>query len=354
MIDLCPRCRIQAPHRPGRERCPRCGGPLTVVRSTAEAAAVVTGAVRPPPPTTPRPPMPPGTPRPHTPPAPHGTVGDGRTASRFYRSGHVRWVARRPAETIPPRPQGPRRGPRPIPRYAYIPMWGLRDRQASDDPAATSRDPRDLLVAGFQIAGAALAASAAAHLLRYILLVVNRSTPLPQWLIWVSTALVIAAGVVALLSFGIGATAFARWVIGERVDAYRSAGRRDPRRRWLVAALAVIPLVNVVGAPLLLHEAAAARAGEWSARGADGLVRRRLNRLWVAWVLVNALAAATAITIWVAYRSGSIQTGANALLLVAVTAAVSSAFAFWAAERLPRVFGTVDEEPPARRWVPIA
>ncbi|GAA1482301.1 hypothetical protein GCM10009624_27410 [Gordonia sinesedis] len=281
-------------------------------------------------------------------------MGDGRTAPRFYRSGHVRWVARRPAETIPPRrPQRPR-GPRPIPRYVYLPTWGLRDRIAPTSDDADARDARELLVLAFHVAAAALGVSAVVHLLRYLLLLVNRSTPLPQWLISISSALVIAAGVVALGAFIFGSVAFVAWVRDVRAVAYRAADRREPRRTWFVVVLAAIPLVNVVGAGLLLHEAAAVRSDAWSSRGATGVPRDRLTRLWVAWALVNALAVVTVVTLWVANRSGSIQTGANALLLVALTAAVSSVFALWAARRLPRVFGDEDAPVPTRRWVAVA
>lgn len=370
MLDLCPRCRIQAPHRPGRGRCPRCGGPLTVVTSDAEASAVVAryaalGSAAPPHPRAshPQAPVHPQTPvaaspRPPVSPSvgrPVGTHPAG--APRMYRSRHVRWVARRPADTLPqPRPARVRI-PRRIPRYVYLPTWGLYDTPI--DETESSRGSTRLgtaLTSAFHIAGAIFVASALAHLLRYLLLVINRSTTLPGWLIATSTALVLVAGLFAIGGLVHATVVFVRWLIAVRADTYADAGHLDPRRRWQVIVLSAIPLVNIVGAPVLLHEAAAmAAGGPAGPTGVDGQARDRLVRLWVGWAVVNIVAVTTAITWWVAAASGSIQTGANALLLVIVTAAVSAAFAFWAARRLPRLFTAEAQQPaPARRWVVAA
>ncbi len=72
--------------------------------------------------------------------------------------------------------------------------------------------------------------------------------------------------------------------------------------------------------------------------------------------MVNVIAVLTGITWWVGAASGSIQTGANALFMVVLTAAVSAAFALWAAHRLPAVFSgsSADQKVPAHRWVVVA
>jgi hypothetical protein len=340
MIDLCPRCRIQAPHRPGRERCPRCGGPLSVVDDTGRTSAAQVGQV---------PAHGPGRPRPTPPP------GRGATPAHtggLYRSRDVRWIARRPPEAIPAR-RGPAgyRGPRLIPRYVYIPAWGLHDEPS--DPAEAHRQldaSRARLVLALMVVGTALAVSAAVHLVRYILLVVNRDAPLPEWLIVASDWLTIFSGVVAFLGFVLATWAFMRWVLDLRADTYESAGLIDPRRPGWVAALAGVPGVNLIGAPLVLKEVAAARDG-----GADNaLVDRRLRKLWVAWLLVNLTAALAIVARLIAWRSESLQTGANALTMVIVSAAVSAAFAFWMARRIRMLFDAAAAVPvPTRRWVAV-
>lgn len=268
----------------------------------------------------------------------------------------MRWVARRPPETLPaPRPRTPT-GPRPIPRYRVIPRWGLHDSDVTTGhDAAAGPSPRERLTASFLVVAAALAASALAHLLRYILLAVNRSTPLPGWLIVISSALLIVAGVAALLAF-VGATvAFTRWLVQLRTERYRAIDRLDPRRRLTVVVLAAIPLVNVPGAGLLCREVADLPTAAGLASDAYDRRRRGLTRMWVTWTLVNAVAVLTCIVLCVAAASGSIQTGANGLLLVVISAVISAVFAYTAAHRLPALFDEAQAQPvPATRWVAVA
>ncbi|ANY21636.1 DUF4328 domain-containing protein [Gordonia terrae] len=341
MIDLCPRCRIQAPHRPGRERCPRCGGPLSVVDDAARAlAARRESSVRP---------SGPGHPGPRHP----GPTS--APAGRLYRSRNVRWVARRPPEAVPAR-RGPvgRRGPRLIPRYVYVPTWGLHDEPTTADAAHQKLDDsRSRLGLALVLAGSALTASALVHLVRYILLVVNRDRPLPEFLIIASDWLTVFVGVVAFLGFVLATLAFMRWVLELRADTYASAGLLDPRRPGWVAALSGLPLVNLIGAPLVLQEVAAHRVGQDPSLDAD-LVGRRLRKLWVAWILVNVAAGAAIVARLIAWRSDSLQTGANALAMVIVSTAISAAFAFWMARRVRTLFGAAAAAPvPTRRWVAV-
>ncbi|QUD82400.1 DUF4328 domain-containing protein [Gordonia polyisoprenivorans] len=345
MLDLCPRCRIQAPHRDGRDRCPRCGGPLTLVASDVEATAVV-AAYQQSPSAPPRPAA-------YSPPArqPSGTRPPSGPP-RMYGGRRVRWVARRPADTLPP-PRPPRRtGPQLIPRYVYLPRWGLVDTPVTEDEPRNSPARLGMALTGaLQIAGAAFVASTCAHLLRYLLLVINRSTTLPGWLIGLSTVLVLAAGLLALAGFVYTTVVFVRWLLAVRTETYGARGFFDSRSRWQSIPLAAIPLVNVAGAALLLREPA-----EMLDDVARRAARTRLHKLWVGWTVVNAIAVLTVITWWVGAASGSIQTGANALFMVVLTAAVSAAFAFWAAHRLPAVFSGSSAEPkvPAHRWVVVA
>lgn len=247
-------------------------------------------------------------------------------------------------------------GPRSIPRYLVIPRWGLHDSDvATAQDVAVRPSPRERLTASFLVAAAALAASALAHLLRYILLAVNRSTPLPGWLIVISSALLFVAGVAALLAF-VGATvAFTRWLLQLRVERYRAIDRRDPRRRVTVVVLAAIPVVNILGAGLLCREVADLATTSDSGSDASEGSRRGLTRMWVTWTLVNAVAVLACIVLCVAAASGSIQTGANGLLLVVISAVTSAVFAYTAAHRLPALFDEAQSQPvPATRWVAVA
>ncbi|WP_439031089.1 DUF4328 domain-containing protein [Gordonia terrae] len=288
-----------------------------------------------------------------TPPAGRGSAP--AHTGGLYRSRDVRWIARRPPEAIPAR-RGPAgfRGPRLIPRYVYIPTWGLHDEPS--DPAEAHRRldaSRARLVLALMVVGTALAVSAAVHLVRYILLVVNRDTPLPELLIVASDWLTIFTGVVAFLGFVLATWAFMRWVLELRADTYESAGLTDPRRPGWVAALAGIPGINLIGAPLVLKEVAAARVDRDGGAG-SALVDRRLRKLWVAWILVNLTAALAIVARLIAWRSESLQTGANALTMVIVSATVSAAFAFWMSRRIRILFDAAAAVPvPTKRWVAV-
>ncbi|MEO9329268.1 DUF4328 domain-containing protein [Gordonia aurantiaca] len=341
MIDLCPRCRIQAPHRPGRERCPRCGGPLSVVDDAARALREaernrdLVGA--------------------RAASAPRAVPPQAPPTGRIFRAPHVRWVARRPPEAIPVRRRASRPpGPRRIPRYTYIPTWGFHDEPAAAAQGQSRTDQaRSRLLFALVMTGSALVASAVIHLFRYILLALNRSTPLPEWLIALSDWLVLFIGVLALLGFVASTWFFTRWVLDLRASAHRDAHLLDPRRPVWVALLTAVPLVNLVGAPLILGEVAALRVAHDRDLDAER-VRGRLRRMWVAWAIVNAVAIAAVVARVVAWRSDSVQTGANALTMVIVSSAVSAAFAFWMARRVPALFDASSAPVPTKRWVAVA
>ncbi|WP_237421551.1 DUF4328 domain-containing protein [Gordonia sp. SID5947] len=284
--------------------------------------------------------------------SPSSHPSSGPRSSRLYRSRHVRWVARRPPEAIPARRRTGPSGPRPIPRYVYVPRWGLRD--APPEATVDSRDPFEELTAtllsALRLLTAALGFAAVVHLLRYVLAVVNRSVPVAGWTDRATAFLVIFGGLVAFGVFVYASVVFARWIIVLRADAYRRHHLRDPRPRWQIAVLAAVPLVNVAGAAILLHEVARMRDDLDAER-----TRSRLTKLWVAWTVVNVLALVAVVTRTVAAVSGSIQTSANGLAAVVISSAVSGVFAWWLGKRLLTVFGAPQDEPvPARRWVAVA
>ena len=96
-----------------------------------------------------------------------------------------RWIAVRPG--MAPPPPGGRRPLGPTPRYAVIPRWGLTEH------FDTAERPQVPLRRGPSIAGvratliatmAVLGVAALVHVVRYALLIVNRSVLLNPWLAW--------------------------------------------------------------------------------------------------------------------------------------------------------------------------
>lgn len=258
----------------------------------------------------------------------------------------MRWVARRPAEAIPaPRPRRQRVGPTLIPRYPYLPQWGLRDTPPADLAQPPERASADLGWA-WRVVGIALACSAGAHLLRYLVVVVNRDRPVAGWIDTVTGTLVLFCGIAALLAFIYATVRFALWVSAWRESSFSAAELAEPRRRWVLILFSVVPVVNLVTAPLLILEAVAVHRELQGPR-----TRRRLTRIWVAWVMVNVVAAVALAARIHAWRADTLQAGADAVVLVAISAGVSAAFAFWMARRLPVALRAPGRDDVASRWV---
>ncbi|QRY62453.1 DUF4328 domain-containing protein [Gordonia sp. PDNC005] len=304
-LDICPSCRIQAPHREGRTICPRCGGPLTQSAPSR------------------RPPPPP-------------------------RRPALRWTAHRPREAMPA-PRGPRRPEKgPTPSYAYNPGWGLLDvpekvvEVDSRVPAATAA-----LTRAMELTCLILGAAAVVHGARYVIAVVNRTRPIPAWIDWLSSIAVLVFGVMSLIAVVVAIVSFGRWVREIRVRSFAAATFLDPRPAWVVFGLTVTPLVNVIGAPWMLHEAARVTDAD------DGRLMRIRLRLAVAWALVNGVAVLALIYRVGAWSTNSLQVDADALALVTASFAVSAVFARWAVTRIERLAGSHSdvEERPLRRLV---
>ncbi len=197
----------------------------------------------------------------------------------------------------------------------------------------------------FSLVWYTLVAAAVVHLIRYLVAVVNRSTPIPMWIDLLSGAAVLVFGTFAFAGMLLGLVALVRWLTAIRAHAYAEADLYDPRPRRQQLLLAGLPLVNVVGAPLLLSEAA--RCGSDSAGAAD-----RIRRIAIAWGLVNGVAL-----IALAYRIGgwfsdSVQVHADGLAMVTLSFAVSAVFTRWASPRLSTVLtGLVGDHDRERRLV---
>jgi Domain of unknown function (DUF4328) len=214
MIQVCSQCGTRWNVRDKqRSWCPRCNG--TLLAPTATEA---------PPPTSP----------------PAGWGAGPRSAPRLPPG--YRWIAVRPGPPPPPRRR--RRPLGPTPRYLTIPRWGLQDRL--DQVSGPGRDqhqapPADRIRTSLFVSAVALAAAALVHLLRYLLLVINRSTLL-NWLVADAAALLsVLASVAACAATMTTAFLLTRWLIGRRAAAFEHAGRSETRTRRALWAGTLLP-----------------------------------------------------------------------------------------------------------------
>ncbi|MFZ2510255.1 MAG: DUF4328 domain-containing protein [Gordonia sp. (in: high G+C Gram-positive bacteria)] len=242
-------------------------------------------------------------------------------------------MAHRPIDTLPPQPRPTASIAARTPRYLQTPRWGLYDiplvAVEADEPQVR---PEAALRQILRWTTIALAVAAVAQMLRYLTLFANRSRPIPYWFDLATLILVIACGTLAVVAVIWAAWAFARWLLSIRERSYQLVGTREPRHPLLVAASAVVPFGNVIGAPFLLLEAA-------SAVGGDAAVpaRREINRGAVAWGLVSLIGAISLTYRIVALTSDSIQVGADAMVWSLLTLIASAAFAHWLGPRLRKM-----------------
>lgn len=254
-----------------------------------------------------------------------------------------RWIAVRPG--IAPPARQPRRPLGPTPRYAVIPRWGLVDRvdAATATPTTPVRGPAVATVRATLLATiAVLGVAALMHLVRYVLLIINRNTLLNPWVAGAALWLGVLASLAAVVAVITYAVMLARWLIARRAAAFRHGGRPEPRPSWALWAGCVVPVVNLVWAPVYVIELAMSE---------DHLARVRKSILvwWIVWI------ASTAISIFAMATSGAQDAQGIGNNTVAVTLAyLLAAAAVAAAGRVFEGFETKPVERPAHRWVVVA
>ena len=197
-----------------------------------------------------------------------------------------RWIAVRPGP--PPPPRKPRRPLGPTPRYQTIPRWGLVD-QIAPAPGVEDATARKSASAGsvqtvLLVTGAVFALAAAAHILRYLLMLINRSTLLPPFVAIGSLITGVLASLAAIVAVITAAVVLTSWLIGRRAVAFARHGQDDPRPELALWAGCLIPVVNWFYAPLFLLELAQAEG-----------CRERQSRpiaLWsIAWIMATLISA---------------------------------------------------------------
>jgi hypothetical protein len=352
MIQVCSQCGTRWNVRDKqRSWCPRCNGTLLAPSATA------------------------------APPAPGAAPGWGagpRTAPRLPQG--YRWIAVRPGPPPPPRRR--RRPLGPTPRYLSIPRWGLLDWV--DQDSGPDRDQRRAPSAGrvrtsFFVSAVALGAAAVVHLVRYLLLVMNRNTLL-NWVVADAAALLsVLASLAAIVAVMNCAVVLTRWLIARRAAAFEHAGRPESRTRRALWAGTLLPpsaamalaITFAVVAATSGHSASWALmaacigfcclplvAGVWSlvyvielAKTEDHYARLRhvIWGWWLLWLLSSVTSVFASVTSG-AQDSQGIANNTVAMIvayLLALLAVLATAKVFEGFEAKP-------VQRPAHRWVVVA
>jgi hypothetical protein len=325
VIQVCSQCGTRWNVRERRrDWCPRCRGALM-----APSANVPTADPR-------------WSTHPGPPPAgPPAAPGWQRTPPRLPPG--FRWIAVRPGAAPPPR-HG-RRSLGPTPRYAVIPRWGLADRVeqaplAAEKPTQTGPSAAIVRTTLF-VSVLVLSIAALVYVVRYVLLVINRSTLLNSIVAIAADWLGVLASVAAIAAVIAAGVTLIRWLITRRDAVFAHHGLPDPRSARAIWAGCVVPLANLGWAPVYVIELATVE--QHYAR-----LRRPIVVWWIAWIfsyVVSIFAIATS------FATDAQGIANNTVLMVFAYLLAAAALA-----AVARVFEGFERKPverPAHRWVVV-
>ncbi|AFE14920.1 transmembrane protein [Mycobacterium tuberculosis RGTB423] len=154
---------------------------------------------------------------------------------------------------------------------------------------------------------------------RYVLLVINRNTLLNSVVASASVWLGVLVSLAAIAAAGTTIVLLVRWLVARRAAAFMHQGlpeRRSARELW---AGCLLPMVNLLWAPLYVIELA--------------LVEDRYTRLrrpivvwWIVWIVSNAISMFAFATSWVTDAQG-IANNTTMMVLAYLCAAAAVAAA---------------------------
>lgn len=278
MIQVCSRCGTRWNVR-DRERqlCPRCQGALLAPSTLLAPPAPPAPAA----PTAPGVEWSPAQARP-------GTAGAPPRLPPGYR-----WIAVRPG--APPPPRARRRPVGPTPHYAGTPRWGLVEHFDTVDPSAVdvrTGPSASAVRTTLMVTMAVLGAAAAVHALRYLLLLINRTTLLHPVVAGVATWLGVAMSVAAAFLVVASFVLLTNWLVARRGAAYAYRGQSDPRDPLRLRLGCLVPFVNLFFAPVFVLELA-------GVENRTSMLRRPIIVWWILWVfstVVSVFSIATSFT----------------------------------------------------------
>ncbi len=254
-----------------------------------------------------------------------------------------RWIAVRPGAAPPARRR--RRSLGPTPRYAVIPRWGLSDRveQAHAVGEASARTGPSAAVVRTTLFVSVLVLSIAAlvYVVRYVLLVVNRNTLLNSLVAIAADWLGVLASVAAIAAVITSGVMLIRWLIARRAAVFSHHFMPEQRSVRALWAGCVVPLANLLWAPVYVIELAVLE--EHYAR-----LRRPIVQWWIAWVFSYAVSIFAMITSFATDAQGIANNTAMMVFAYLFAAATVAAAA--------RVFEGFERKPverPAHRWVVV-
>jgi Domain of unknown function (DUF4328) len=242
-----------------------------------------------------------------------------------------RWIAVRPGAAPPPRRRKRHLGP--TPQYQSIPSWGLVEYFEAPDvqEAAPRSGPSAAMLRATLIATmVVLGVAALVHLMRYALLIINRSVLLNKVVAFGATWLGVLVSVVALFMVVATAVVLTNWLIARRAAAFAYHGREDSRRLWALRAGCLVPLVNLFWAPVFVLELAGVEERlTW--------LRKPIVVWWIVWFFSTAVSVFSIATSFTQDPQGIADNTVTTIVayLLALAALVLAMKVFLGFERQP-------------------
>ena len=186
-----------------------------------------------------------------------------------------------------------------------------------------------------------LSIAALVYVVRYVLLVVNRNTLLNSWVAIAADWLGVLASVAAIAAVLTSGVLLIRWLIVRRAAVLSHHGLPEQRSVRALWAGCVVPLANLLWAPVYVIELAILE--EHYAR-----LRRPIVEWWIAWVFSYAVSIFAMLTSFATEAQGIAN---NTVMMV--FAYLFAAATVAAAARVFEGFERKPVERPAHRWVVV-
>jgi hypothetical protein len=186
-----------------------------------------------------------------------------------------------------------------------------------------------------------LSVVALVYVVRYVLLVINRNTLLNSVVAIAADWLGILASVAALAAAITAGVMLIRWLIARRAAVFSHQGMPEPRSVRALWAGCVVPLANLLWAPVYVIELATME--EQYAR-----LRRPIVQWWIAWVFSYTVSIFAIISSFASDAQGIAN---NTVLMVFAYLLAAATLA--AVARVFEGFVSKPVERPAHRWVVV-
>ena len=184
--------------------------------------------------------------------------------------------------------------------------------------------------------------AAAIHIVRYVLLLINRTSLLPPLVAGAALWLGVLLSLAAIVSVVLTAVVLTSWLIGRRSAVFRFQGHEDPRPVWALWVGCLTPVLNLVWAPVFLIELAHAEQSQARLRGP-------ITAWWLAWVFSTGISIFAIATSFTTEPQGIADN--TVAVIIAYLVGLATVLLLW------RVFDAFVRKPverPLHRWVIVA